>query len=391
MLRLVLHLTVLTVLVGGLLGVAYRMEKVRPKHELQEYLYLPKSPELRKFAFGFEGVYSDFLWILSLQGFYKHCLEKIPFKNIREVYETITDLDPHFQEAYNTGSIYCAIVHKSSLAGIKLLETGTKKVPDQPWIWELLGRMYWLERHNLEKRGEMTKSEATALAIKAVAKSVELGAGEDTRILLQFLGLYDKFATLDIVTWLDIYAKAGRNTMLKQLALPRIQTHIAQLHIKFIQEELQKFRQTNQRWPKDLDELKKEHPIPLEPHEEDMEGIATGLLELLQSKAFATSDIREAVQHYVLSQLPLNKPPREYLYDAQTGEVLSDHMETNRCWDMVSLVQRMVDRFNLLKGRFPHTLEELVTEHVMQRIPQLPLGKSLSYDANQGTVGLREK
>jgi hypothetical protein len=53
--------------------------------------------------------------------------------------------------------------------------------------------------------------------------------------------------------------------------------------------------------------------------------------------------------------------------------------------DTVSL-QNAIQMFSVEKGRYPKTLDELVTEKVIPRVPAAPYGMKLVYDANTGTV-----
>ena len=66
-------------LLAAIYAMAYRIDRVRPVYKVEDYLYLNKFKRLRSFAFGFEGEYADFLWLMSLQSFHKRMLEKTFF------------------------------------------------------------------------------------------------------------------------------------------------------------------------------------------------------------------------------------------------------------------------------------------------------------------------
>jgi uncharacterized lipoprotein YehR (DUF1307 family) len=53
--------------------------------------------------------------------------------------------------------------------------------------------------------------------------------------------------------------------------------------------------------------------------------------------------------------------------------------------DTVSL-QNAIQMFSVEKGRYPKTLDELVTSKVIPSLPAAPYGMKLVYDANTGTV-----
>ncbi len=53
--------------------------------------------------------------------------------------------------------------------------------------------------------------------------------------------------------------------------------------------------------------------------------------------------------------------------------------------DTVSL-NNAIQMFSVEKGRYPKSLDELVTEKVIPRLPAAPYGMKLVYDATTGTV-----
>lgn len=385
MIRLFLRIVFVLFLFGVICGTAYQVDQANPKYDFQEYLYLAKHKQLRQFAFGFEGEYADFLWLASLQGFHKHIFNKVQFKHILEVYDTITDLDPHFQEAYQTGSLYIMLVERSSIAGIQLLEKGTTKVADQAWIWEYLGRAYWLERFNLERRKELDKEEATRRAIDAIAKAVDLDDREETKLFLAFLTTRDTLAKFDEIIWLDIYAKAGKNTLLKNLASKRLHSHLVRIQQEFIQKRVQHLFDRQKQWPTSLTALLEN--VPLEPMEKDMEQVIQEMLAIFQKDP---PNCYQNIRDYLLQNFPAYANAKPYLYDAKSGRVLSWNLEQQRLEDILGSVQRAVDRFNFLHKRFPLSLEELIKYGTITQLHGLPLGKKYQYQPTDGTVSAQD-
>lgn len=51
-----------------------------------------------------------------------------------------------------------------------------------------------------------------------------------------------------------------------------------------------------------------------------------------------------------------------------------------------SAIQKAIDLFQVEKGRFPKDLNELVTEKFLPKLPDVPTGMKLDYDAGAGTV-----
>lgn len=60
---------------------------------------------------------------------------------------------------------------------------------------------------------------------------------------------------------------------------------------------------------------------------------------------------------------------------------------TQRQLDLAQL-QRAVEMFSAVEGRYPHTLEELIEKRILPALPAAPEGKQLAYDPQTGRVSL---
>jgi competence protein ComGC len=56
----------------------------------------------------------------------------------------------------------------------------------------------------------------------------------------------------------------------------------------------------------------------------------------------------------------------------------------------VFLIQKAVDTFQLEKGVFPASLEEIVTKGYMEQVPEDPMGKGYTWDTEKGKVFINE-
>lgn len=388
MMRFAFHFVLTLLLLTGMMFAAYRMDRIRPDYKMQNAIYLPKNKQLRKFALGFEGEYADWLWVLSLQKFPKHYIDHIPFDNILEVYQVITDLDPHFREAYRTGALYVAMAKKNSMLGISLLEDGTKKIANQPWIWEFLARMYWLERFIIERqtRGAISREEATFRAYKAICKAVSLKGGERAKMLKQFLELRDRFASFDIPTWVDIYQTAGKNKVLSQIALNRLHHHLLQIHMEFIARQVEQFHAQYKRYPLRLKELKTY--LPKEIPEKEMPNVIRLLIKKLSNLYKHTNSlkqIRSEIHRYAVENLGKLANSSSYVYENATGKILSFHLEKQRLSQIMKQVRYKIKHFYKKHQRYPNNLDEL-TSDIGESLPKLPLNHQYHYKPQQGTI-----
>jgi hypothetical protein len=74
--------------------------------------------------------------------------------------------------------------------------------------------------------------------------------------------------------------------------------------------------------------------------------------------------------------------PVDYL-----GATVKAQQSATKTVDLVS-VNQAIQLFNASEGRNPKDLDELVTTHYLGRLPNLPVGMKLNYDATQGKVTL---
>lgn len=88
-----------------------------------------RSGELMKlFALRYDMVAADFLWLRSIQSFGGRGMSNRDWRPIYNQFETITDLDPYFKDAYIFGNLVIGDEGGYLEPGLDLLEKGTFKV-----------------------------------------------------------------------------------------------------------------------------------------------------------------------------------------------------------------------------------------------------------------------
>lgn len=105
------------------------------KHEnsfFTQLLYLPHAKYLKPASFGYQSVLADFVYLWSIQ-YYGDPQFNPQTKYLRHTYEIITDLDPHFLDAYQTGALFMFYEGRNPSAGLALLKKGMRQNP-QAWI-----------------------------------------------------------------------------------------------------------------------------------------------------------------------------------------------------------------------------------------------------------------
>ncbi|HUR98783.1 MAG TPA: hypothetical protein VMZ26_12015 [Pyrinomonadaceae bacterium] len=155
-------------IVGGLVAVIFLtgfVEHTRPPlpsgYEDEDAAL--NGSRLKGFAFGAEGLISDWYWMNSLQyigkkvstvGLNNLNLEDMTALNPRLLYpylNSATDLDPHFVAPYSYGATILPAI--DSRQAIALTEKGISNNPDQWRLYQYLGYIYW-RLGNYEKASE---------------------------------------------------------------------------------------------------------------------------------------------------------------------------------------------------------------------------------------------
>lgn len=117
---------------------------------------IPPPPQLERFAFGYQEVIADTLWIRALQDF-DYCDSKIAKNVCRNnswlylMLDAITNLSPNFRIPYAAGSLALTVVISDIEGATKIFEKGVQKFPND---WPLLYRAayHFLYEVNDKKR-----------------------------------------------------------------------------------------------------------------------------------------------------------------------------------------------------------------------------------------------
>ncbi len=142
----------LWLLIGGCFGVwvvAQRAsDQIRggwpPAYPL---LFLPNGRYLAAASMGFEVLLADTIYLWSIQ-YYGHRRTAEGRSYLQHIYNTVTDLDPKFIDAYLTGALVMAQDMKDPALAIELLDKGIRNNPDS---WFLPFEAGWYSYLNLEE------------------------------------------------------------------------------------------------------------------------------------------------------------------------------------------------------------------------------------------------
>lgn len=400
MIRFCIHFLLVAMISVTVGSVAYKIDKIRPDNELQSFLYLAKNNKVQSFAFGFETAYADILWMLSIQAFHKHCIDKIPFSEAKQVYKSIARLDPHFKGMYEIAAIYIAMVEKKSLPALQFLEESLHqemsigvKYPEkeqlinQAWMWYLLGRVYCLQRHELLKKDKIPIAETMKNAIRCMNQCLKLSNGQHAgaQFFARFLVKSDQGFTFDIITWLQVYERSKENELLKKLVLEKIRELIAEIHVTNISENITVFKETHEGLPKNLQEIMK-YKIT-EPSIEDMPKILTRLVAIISQtvRSEGIRKVKEKIYKYINQKLSTEFPSSSF-YFIHENKIISLIQADKKCKRLLVTMDILINRFMKKIGRYPENINELVTKGYLSKIPNLPLARKFVYDSATGKI-----
>ncbi len=97
-----------------------------------QMLYLPSGKYLKPVSFGYYNLLSDFVYLWSIQ-YYGDPIFSPKMEYLKHTYDIITELDPYYIDAYQTGALFMFYEGRDPKAGLELLDKGIAKNPNE-WI-----------------------------------------------------------------------------------------------------------------------------------------------------------------------------------------------------------------------------------------------------------------
>jgi tetratricopeptide (TPR) repeat protein len=273
MLRRLLVLALILALAGvaGFARAALdRLAEKEPADE--ELLYLPNGKHLKIMSLGHANLVADLLYLWAIQ-YYSDYEREQRHRYVEHVFaEVITELDPHYVDAYWLGALILIVESGEIDAGIALLEKGARRNPDK-WIlpyligWECYhARRYECATSYFERASRIPDAPTVVRRMRAgmIARQGDVSQA--------------------LASWREILQDPQSDALSMKIARRKVRELQTRFDVETLQRAAARFRNDNGRWPLRLEEL------------------------------VARSYIRE---------LPRDPDGRAYLYDARTGEVFS--------------------------------------------------------------------
>lgn len=233
---------------------------IHNRHEVRstlfsQMLYLPSGKYLKPASFGYYSLLSDLIYLWSIQ-YYSDPGFHARLEYLKHTYEIITELDPQFMDAYQTGALFMFYEGRNPKAGLELLDKGLKKNPLE-WVFPTDAGYYCLM--SLKDRD---------LAAKYFEKAARVpGAPTLMKRMLANLNFRkgDKRHALQL--WREVYDNAERPSV-KQTAFQHIHELQVLIDLEKLREAIHLYNQKYQKFPLRLKELLDAHQltnIPIDP------------------------------------------------------------------------------------------------------------------------------
>ncbi|HEO70064.1 MAG TPA: hypothetical protein ENN80_02300 [Candidatus Hydrogenedentes bacterium] len=337
--RLIAVLLVFTLAGTVLLTAQRRLDGLRgARGDENELLYLPNQRLLNHFTAGLSNVIADLLWLQCVQYIAREFKTEQTYTWLNHMCETITRLDPYFVAAYRYGGIFLAALKADDAASIKLLHDGIVHNPD---TWQLPYEMACVYLVNRRDDPDSKRLAAQYLAIAAATGEAPAFVTETAQALMQEEDL------LDIERGMWEHMRASDDQLMRDVARRKLEELKLRMNCRGLNQAVSVFEETQGRPPKDLSEL--------------------------TSSGF-------------LSALPSDPMGGRYFIDAD-GKVKNTTVLDAQVQKRLRMLQGAVDRFEKNHGRYPRSLDELVSTRVFSNLPPHPYaGRTWGYDADSGKV-----
>lgn len=215
-----------------------------------ELFFLPSLESSRIISFGFDNVYSNYIFIRSLSYFLDHFKENKDYEYLEHQYYLITGLDPYFTRAYTFGALTFFIAFNSYEKPIELLMKGHSFMPSNYRIIQDIAFFHY----QFKNYGQAAEWYLKASQLEGIPRQTRE----------RFLRLY--YTSLELKgdismakhLWFDLYIHS-EDDITKELAARRLYLLYEVENIKKIAEAIDIYNSFNQENPFSLEYLSGMH------------------------------------------------------------------------------------------------------------------------------------
>jgi tetratricopeptide (TPR) repeat protein len=300
----------------------------------EEMMYFPSGRLTEIASVGFDSLASVMLWLRGIQYYGAHRRTDRHYILAEHIFETITDLDPNFLNAYRFGAFVISQDMGQPAGGAELLRKGIRNNHDS---WELyfdLGFLYFVDVEDQRKAAQYFNMASRFPDAPAIAKRFSAFAYKKS-------GNYAVARKL----WEEIYESTTNQAMREN----------AEYALKML----------------DLDESVR------------LLNLAADEYQVRYGTGPASID--DLVRAGLVRAIPDDPFGGRYFLEAGDGRILSTTKVTDEADLVVQSLQKKVDYFREKRGFPPASLEALGEEDLITEVPTVD-GVTIVYDRESGQV-----
>lgn len=328
----------LLLLVGGFLVHRLNSGLFEAREESRidlEMAYFPSGDFLKESVMGYDALAADLAWLKAVQYYGKHRLGDQLYVWLDHIFQIITDLDPHFINAYIFGALTIAQDANQPEQAMNLLQKGIHHNPDKWQLYFEKGFHYYIQLKDFRMASHYfllasKRPEADPRCARWAAFLAQKGSDFDkSRVLWQSI--------LDEAT--DEYTQK-----------------VAQKALDYLQIDY------NIHYLKELNET------------------------FLTDQGRYAQSVREMIALGYLSGVPTDPLGGFYVVNPETGEVFSS-IKLNESIDHIcSGLKHDANRYRNDHGVYPPSVKIMQEKGYVPKKLKIPFGTSYVYDGHKGSA-----
>ena len=300
----------------------------------EELMYFPSGKLTEIASVGFDSLASVMLWLRGIQYYGAHRRTDRYYLLAEHIFQTITDLDPHFLNAYRFGAFVISQDMGQPQGGADLLKKGMRHNYDSWQLYFDLGFLYFVDMADERKAAHYFEMASRFPDSPDVAKRFSAFAYKRA-------GNY----ALSRKLWEEIY-ESTTNQAMKESAMYALKVLDTDETVLRLNGAVAEYGRRHGAGPASLNDL-----------------VTAGLIRALPDDPFGG--------HYYL--------------DYETREVFSSTQVNGEAGRVIGILQQKVDYYFNKNGVYPESLGVLKEENLMTEIPVVG-GALIVYDAARGEV-----
>lgn len=210
---------------------------------VEEPVYLPRAEYLRPMSLGWQNALADVLWFRTISYFGTHYRSDRTYPWLARMCDLVTDLDPRAEHVYRFGGLVLPWEADQTDAGIRLLEKGTRAVPESWYLQFLLGFESYLFKDD------------HAAALAHLRRALELPGAHPSLAGLVAVVAAKEYGPETTLSFLDELERETESADMRALiGEKRRETQLA-INLSRLAAAAAEYRERTGRWPATVEEL----------------------------------------------------------------------------------------------------------------------------------------